>query len=53
LTTKDFYDICCSYADEYFLSLQYAYSHILIASEVLISTFTKNDKNAILQKNMW
>jgi len=51
LTAKDFYDICCLYTDGYFRSLLYDFSQILIASEVLISTVTKNVKNAILQKN--
>jgi len=52
LTTKNVYDICCPYTDGNFRSLYYDISQILIASEVLISTFSKNDKNAILQKNM-
>jgi len=44
LTAKDLYDICCPYTDGYFRSLLYDFSQIMIASEVLISTFTKNDK---------
>jgi len=52
LTAKDLYDICCPYINGYSKSLLYDFSQILIASEVLISTFTKNDKNAILQKSM-
>jgi len=42
LTTKNVYDICCPYTDGYFKSLFYNVSQILIASEVLISTCTKN-----------
>jgi len=50
LTTKNVYDIhflCCPYTDGYFRSIFYDISHILIASEVLISTCTKNDKKHI------
>jgi len=46
LTAKDFYDICYPYTDGYFRRLSYDFSQILIASEVLISVFTKHDKNA-------
>jgi len=44
LTTKDVYDICGPYTDGYFRSLLYNISQILIDSELLISTFTTNDK---------
>jgi len=44
LTTKNVYDICYPYTDGYFRSLFYDISQILIASEVLISTYTKNNK---------
>jgi len=35
------YDMCCPYTDGYFRSLLYDFSQILIASEALISKFTK------------
>jgi len=38
------YDSCDQYTEEYFRSLIYVTLQILIASEVLILTFTKNDK---------
>jgi len=38
------FDICCPYTDGYFRSIFYDVSQISIASEVLISTCTKNDK---------
>jgi len=44
LTTKNVYNICCPYTDGYFRSIFYDVSQILIASEVSISTSTKNDK---------
>jgi len=42
LTTKNVYDICCPYTGGYFRSLFDDISQILMASEVLISTCTKN-----------
>jgi len=44
LSTKHVYDNCDPYTDGHVRSLLYDILQILIASEVLISTFTKNDK---------
>jgi len=51
LTTKNVY-ICCPYTDGYFKSLFYDISQILIASEVLISKCTKNDKKTQFYRKM-